>query len=63
LLFAAAYFCVANIKEVPAADAGEVEDNPIAGLMGTVKTWTVGGATLRVVLEAATLCGREARGQ
>ncbi|HMJ63040.1 MAG TPA: hypothetical protein VK493_14815 [Bryobacteraceae bacterium] len=58
MFFAAAYRCVADIEKIPAADAGELEDDPIAGLIGSVKTRTVGSATLRVVLEAAALCER-----
>jgi hypothetical protein len=63
LFFAAAHRGVANVEKVPATDACELEDNPVSGLIGSVETGTVGGATLRVVLKATALCEREARAQ
>jgi len=61
LLFAASHVSVANIEEVPAADAGEVEDDSISNLAGAVKARPICGAALRVVVEALRM--REAAEQ
>jgi hypothetical protein len=63
LLYAAAHRGIANVEKVPATYACELEDNPVSGLIGSVETRTVGGATLRVVLKAAALREREAGAQ
>ncbi|HAX80084.1 MAG TPA: hypothetical protein DCY88_30670 [Cyanobacteria bacterium UBA11372] len=45
LSFSAPYRCIANIIKVPTCDTSELEDNPIAGLIGSIKTGSVSGAT------------------
>lgn len=59
LFFSTPRPCIANIVKVPTRDTGEVEDNLIAGLMGSIETRSVSGATYGVVTEASGV--REAR--
>ncbi len=45
--------CIANIIEIPPGNAGEIENNFIAGLMVSVEARPISGATLKIVTEAS----------